>query len=81
MGGWLQIRPLAFALAGLVSLLALVYAYGWHTYRQGQRDLLIEMEQAKVKSIREKQGIDDAISQLDDDGLRQRALEWVRRSR
>ena len=63
---------------GAVALIATIYFYGLMQYRSGQRDLVIEIEQARAESIEEREEIADAVEDLTDDELLERALGYVR---
>jgi hypothetical protein len=75
MGGRYQIA--AFA-ALLLAVAIGIWTYGNSRYYAGQRELLTEIEQARAKSVAQKQRIDNEIDALGPVELRERALEWVR---
>lgn len=76
MGRWYSLILLAGVAAAIV---AAIFYYGQQQYNDGQRDLLVDIEQARAASVAEKMEIDDEISALTPSELRDRALGWVRR--
>ena len=72
-----MVRWFAIGGAAIVVLVGIAVFYGNAKYREGQRDLLSEIETARARSVSEKREIEDAISSLDDDALLRRALGWV----
>jgi len=69
-----------YAVIITVALSNIIYGYGVVKYKEGQRDLLADVEKARARSMEEKQEIDDEIQNLTDDELLSRALRWVMRS-
>lgn len=70
-----QVLPITLFVGAVITG---IWWYGHTQYQEGQRDLLTEIEAARVKSIEEKQAIENEIDLLSDDALRDRALRWVR---
>lgn len=66
------------AVALVVWLVVTMFVvHGHRQYAAGGRDLLIKIEQARVQSNKDKQRIDDAISNLGYDDLLNRAISTV----
>ena len=78
----ISFRPALIALAVLVVVvLGGGYWYGEQRYHDGERDLVAKIEVARARSVAQKEGIDDALADLNSDELLLRALDWVRTGR
>lgn len=66
-----------YAIVALLAFMAL-WSWGNMRYRDGQRDLLADIEKARTASIEEKAAIEAEIGGLSDEELLRRALGAVR---
>lgn len=73
LGKWVGGAALALTVAAV--LLVGAYKKG---ERDGRRNIIADIEKARVESVREKDRIDEEISRLTDDELLRRALGFVR---
>lgn len=67
--------------AGLVGLIGLFFGIHINGKRMGKRELERDIDKARIGNLKKAKGAQDEINNLDDDAVRQRAIDRLRESR
>lgn len=69
----------AMVMAAVTTVVVvMILSYGHNKYLDGQRDMLVQIEKARLRDKQDMEEINNAIDGLTNDALLQRALNAVR---